>query len=308
MQQVYNTQWKNEKNTAVALGYFDGIHIGHQFLIKQAIQYAADHALSPAVFTFTKNVKLGHKGKDILSLSQKTEIMEKMGIELFYSPDFIEFAGFTPEEFVEDILIGSMGAKAVFCGENFFFGKNRSGNVAVLKELCAEKGVEVFIVPTVELDGITVSSSEIRKALAEGNIPFASRMLGRPYAIDFRVVHGKKLGRKMGTPTINQIYPDSMCTPKEGVYITATVVDGKSYPSATGYGDRPTVNGTYQSCETTILGFSGDLYEENIKVEFYKYLFPTQKFENVSQLAEMITAALEHADNYFKEEEHHSEK
>lgn len=308
MQQVYNTQWKNEKNTAVALGYFDGIHIGHQFLIEQAIQYAADHALSPAVFTFTKNVKLGHKGKDILSLSQKTEIMEKMRIELFYSPDFIEFAGFTPEEFVEDILIGSMGAKAVFCGENFFFGKNRSGNVAVLKELCAEKGVEVFIVPTVELDGITVSSSEIRKALAEGDIPFASRMLGRPYAIDFRVVHGKKLGRKMGTPTINQIYPDSMCTPKEGVYITATVVDGKSYPSATGYGDRPTVNGTYQSCETTILGFSGDLYEENIKVEFYKYLFPTQKFENVSQLAEMITAALEHADNYFKEEEHHSEK
>ena len=244
------------------------------------------------MFTFTKNVKLGHKGKDILSITQKIDIMEKMGVELFYSPDFIEFAGYTPEEFVEDILINSMGAKAVFCGENFFFGKNRSGHVAVLKELCAQKGVEVFIVPTVELDGLTVSSSEIRKALAEGNIPLANRMLGRPYTIDFRVVHGKKLGRKMGTPTINQIYPDSMCTPKEGVYITATVVDGKSYPSATGYGDRPTVNGTYQSCETTIADFNGDLYEENVRVEFYKYLFPTQRFENISQLAEMIENAL----------------
>ncbi|MBQ9845119.1 MAG: riboflavin biosynthesis protein RibF [Oscillospiraceae bacterium] len=308
MQQVYNTQWKNNRNTAAALGYFDGVHIGHQFLIEQAKQYAVQHGLSPAVFTFTKNVKLGHKGKDILSAEQKIEIMEAMGVELFYSPDFIEFAGLAPEEFVEDILIGSMGVKAVFCGENFFFGKNRSGNVQVLKTLCAERGVEVFIVPTVELDGITVSSSEIRNALAAGNIPLANRMLGRPYTIDFRVVHGKKLGRKMGTPTINQIYPDSMCTPKEGVYITATIVEGKSYPSATGFGDRPTVNGTYQSCETTISGFSGNLYEEKVKVEFYSYLFPTQKFENVSQLAEMISSALEQADNYFDKEEHRSEK
>ncbi len=298
MQEVYQTQWKNSKNTAVALGYFDGVHIGHQFLIEQAKQYAAQNNLSPAVFTFTKNVKLGHKGKDILSTAQKIEIMKNMGVELFYSPDFIEFAGFTPEEFVEDILIDSMGAKAVFCGENFFFGKNRAGNVTVLRELCAQRGVEVFIVPTVELDGITVSSSEIRKALAEGDIPFANSMLGRPYTIDFKVVHGKKLGRKMGTPTINQIYPDSMCTPKEGVYITATVVDGVRYPSATGYGDRPTVNGTYQSCETTIADFDGDLYEKNVKVEFCRYLFPTQKFENISQLAEMIEKALEQSRQY----------
>ncbi|MBE6878104.1 MAG: bifunctional riboflavin kinase/FAD synthetase [Ruminococcaceae bacterium] len=301
MQEVYQTQWKNSKNTAVALGYFDGVHIGHQFLIEQAKQYAADNNLSPAVFTFTKNVKLGHKGKDILSTAQKIEIMKDMGVELFYSPDFIEFAGFTPEEFVEDILIDSMGAKAVFCGENFFFGKNRAGNVTVLRELCAQRGVEVFIVPTVEFDGITVSSSEIRKALAEGNIPLANSMLGRPYTIDFKVVHGKKLGRKMGTPTINQIYPDSMCTPKEGVYITATVVDGKRYPSATGYGDRPTVNGTYQSCETTIADFEGDLYEKNVKVEFCSYLFPTQKFENISQLADMIEKALEQSRRYEQE-------
>ena len=298
MQEVYNTQWNNNKNTAVALGYFDGVHIGHQFLIGQAKEYAAKHNLSPAVFTFTKNVKLGHKGKDILSTAQKIEIMRDMGVELFYSPDFIEFAGFTPEEFVEDILIGSMGAKAVFCGENFLFGKNRAGNITVLRELCSAKGVEVFVVPTVELEGITVSSTEIRKALAEGDVPFANRMLGRPYTIDFRVVHGKKLGRKMGTPTINQIYPDSMCTPKEGVYITATVVDGKKYPSATGYGSRPTVNGTYESCETTIADFAGNLYEENVKVEFYKYLYPVQKFESVEQLSAMIHSALEQAKEY----------
>ena len=293
MQEVYGTHWVNTKNTAVAMGYFDGIHIGHQFLINQMEEYAEKNNLDKAVFTFTKTVKLGHKGKDILSIYQKVNIMKDMGIDLFYSPDFLEFAALTPQQFVDDVLIKSMGAKAVFCGESFCFGKNRAGNVQVLKELCATRGVEVFIVPTVELGGVTVSSTEIRNALADGNIDFANRMLGRPYSIDLEVVHGKKLGRTLGTPTINQIYPNSMCTPKEGVYITVTEVNGKRYASATGFGNRPTVNGDNLSCETTLADFSGDLYKKNIKVEFYSYLYPTQKFENVQQLKDMIQSALE---------------
>ena len=298
MQEVYGTHWVNTKNTAVAMGYFDGIHIGHQFLIKQMQDYAEKNNLDKAVFTFTKTVKLGHKGKDILSIYQKVNIMKDIGVDLFYSPDFMEFAALTPEQFVDDVLIKSMGAKALFCGESFCFGKNRAGNVTVLKELCASRGVEVFIVPTVELDGVTVSSTEIRGALTEGNIEKANRMLGRPYAIDFEVVHGKKLGRTLGTPTINQIYPNSMCTPKEGVYITVTEVNGERYPSATGFGNRPTVNGDTLSCETTLADFSGDLYKKNIKVEFYSYLFPTQKFENVEQLKAMIENALRQSVEY----------
>ena len=298
MQEVYGTHWVNTKNTAVAMGYFDGIHIGHQFLIKQMQDYAEKNNLDKAVFTFTKTVKLGHKGKDILSIYQKVNIMKDIGVDLFYSPDFMEFAALTPEQFVDDVLIKSMGAKALFCGESFCFGKNRAGNVTVLKELCASRGVEVFIVPTVELDGVTVSSTEIRGALTEGNIEKANRMLGRPYAIDFEVVHGKKLGRTLGTPTINQIYPNSMCTPKEGVYITVTEVTGERYPSATGFGNRPTVNGDTLSCETTLADFSGDLYKKNIKVEFYSYLFPTQKFENVEQLKAMIENALRQSVEY----------
>jgi len=301
LQEVYGTQWVNTKNTAVAMGYFDGIHIGHQFLIEQMKEYAQKHKLGKAVFTFTKTVKLGHKGKDILSIYQKVNIMKDMGVELFYSPDFLDFASLTPQQFVDDVLIKSMGAKAVFCGESFCFGKNRAGNVQVLKELCSTRGVEVFIVPTVELDGVTVSSSEIRTALADGYIEKANRMLGRPYSIDFEVVHGKKLGRKLGTPTINQIYPNSMCTPKEGVYITVTQVNGEKYPSATGFGSRPTVNGDNVSCETTLADFSGDLYKKHIKVEFYSYLFPTQKFENIDQLAEMIQNALKKSREYSKD-------
>lgn len=299
MQEVYETNWVNTKKTAVALGYFDGIHIGHQFLIKQMEQYAQVHNFDKAVFTFTKTVVLGHKGKDILSVRQKINILKNMGIDLFYSPDFLEFSSLTPQQFVDDVLINSMGAKAVFCGENFLFGKNRSGNIEILKELCGKRNVKVFIVPTVELDGITVSSTEIRKALTDGDMEKANRMLGRPYSVDLEVVHGKKLGRTLGTPTINQIYPNSMCTPKEGVYITSAVVDGKRYAAATGFGNRPTVNGESLSCETTLANFSGDLYNKNIQVEFYKYLYPTRKFENVQQLKEMIEDALKASVDYF---------
>lgn len=298
MQQVYSLDWKNNKNTAVAMGYFDGVHIGHKFLIDQMKQYAAKNNLDKAVFTFTKSIPLGHKGKDILSTAQKMEVMENLGVDLYYSPDFSVFSQLTPQQFVEDVLIGSMGAKALFCGENFFFGKNRTGNVQVLKELCAPKGVQVFIVPTVQLDGVTVSSTEIRTALLAGDVPKANRMLGRPYSIRFEVVHGKQLGSKIGTPTINQIYPDSMCSPKEGVYITKTVVDGKKYPSATGFGTRPTVSGQGLSCETTIADFSADLYGRQVTVEFYSYLYPVQKFDNVSQLAAMIEDVLAQSKNY----------
>lgn len=298
MQEVYRIDWKNSKKTAVAMGYFDGVHIGHKFLIDQMKHYAEQNNLEKAVFTFTKNITLGHKGKDILSLRQKVSIMQAMGIDLYYSPEFTVFAQLTPQQFVDDILINSMGAQAVFCGENFFFGKNRSGNVEVLKTLCDERNVQVFVVPTVELDGVTVSSTEIRKALEAGDIGKANTMLGRPYAIDFEVVHGKQLGGKIGMPTINQIYPDSMCSPKEGVYITKTLAGDKKYPSATGFGSRPTVNGHNLSCETTIGGFEGDLYGKLVTVEFYKYLYPIQKFDSVGQLADMVKNVLELSEKY----------
>lgn len=298
MQEVYDTQWQNNHKTAVALGYFDGVHIGHKFLIDKMSEYALANNLDKAVFTFSKSITLGHKGKDILSKRQKLEVMQKMGIDLFYSPDFSVFSQLTPEEFVRDVLISSMGAKTVFCGENFLFGKNRAGNVAVLTEICSKYNVAVVIVPTVTLEGETVSSTCIREALSSGNIEKANAMLGRRYSIDFEVVHGKSLGKTLGTPTINQIYPDGMCTPQEGVYVTTVCLDGIDYPCATGFGTRPTVSGMGQSCETFIQGFSGDLYGKNIKVEFFKYLFPPRKFKNVGELKNMILSAADMANEY----------
>jgi len=293
MLEVYNMSWQGSENTAVALGYFDGVHIAHQFLIKQMCSYAEENGLKKAVFTFTKSITLGHKGKDLLTQSQKLECMQGLGIDLYYSPDFSAFSGLEPEEFVQQILIKSMKAKAVFCGENFFFGRNRRGNVQVLRQLCEKYGIVFMQAETVCLEGETVSSTAIRVALAQGDMEKAAAMLGRPYGVKLPVVHGKKIGRTMGTPTINQVYPGGMCTPKDGVYITCTTVDGKKYPSATGLGSRPTVNGLGQTCETFILGYEGDLYYKDIQVDFYSYLFAPQKFENLQQLGEMIYSSAE---------------
>ncbi len=300
MLEVYNISWCNERQTAVALGYFDGVHIAHQSLIKQMCDYANNNNLQKAIFTFTKTVKLGHKGKDIITQEKKREYMANLGVELFYSPDFMQFNNLTPEEFVQKILIESMGAKAVFCGENFFFGKNRQGNVKVLKELCDKYNIEFCEAETIFDFGQIVSSTAIRNCLSQGEMEKAAHMLGRPYGVNFTVVHGKKLGRTLGTPTINQIYPDSMCTPKDGVYITCTTVNGKKYASATGLGSRPTLNGIGQTCETFILGFEGDLYEQDIQVDFYSYLFPPKKFESLDELGKMIYTSAEKSKIYLE--------
>ena len=301
MLEVYNISWSNTEKTAVALGYFDGVHIAHQSLINQMCDYAAKNNLEKAVFTFTKSVPLGHKGKDILTKGAKLDVMRSMGIDLYYSPDFLRFSSLTPEEFVKNILIDSMGAKAVFCGENFFFGKNRRGNVRVLKELCEKYDIVFTQAETVCLDGEVVSSTAIRDALAQGDMEKASRMLGRPYGVNFEVVHGKKIGRTIGTPTINQLYPATMCSPKPGVYITCTTVDGKKYPSATGLTNRPTVNGTGYTCETFILGFEGDLYNQNVQVDFHSFLFEARKFDSLQQLGDMIYSSAVKAKEYLEE-------
>ncbi len=301
MLEVYNISWRNTENTAVALGYFDGVHIAHQSLIQQMCTYAAANNLEKAVFTFTKSVPLGHKGKDILTKSRKLNAMRNMGIDLYYSPDFLDFSSLTPEEFVKNILIDSMGAKAVFCGENFFFGKNRRGNVQVLKQLCEKYNIVFVQAETVFLHGEIVSSTAIRTALSEGNVEKANAMLGRPYGVDFQVVHGKKIGRTIGTPTINQLYPNTMCSPKPGVYITCTTIDGKKYPSATGLTNRPTVNGRGYTCETFILGFEGDLYNQNVQVDFHSFLFEARKFDSLQQLGDMIYSSAVKAREYLVE-------
>ena len=291
----------DKQGSAVALGYFDGIHIGHRSVIGGAVKWAKAHGAAPAVFTFKLPVGSKMKGRRLFSAEDKHRLVAQLGVEHYLVPAFEDIQAMTPDQFVRG-LVTDCHARAFFCGENFTFGARAAGNPALLQELCKPLGVEVHVLPMAQYEGKPVSSSRIRAALEGGDIPAANGMLGAPYAIRFPVRHGKGLGHTLGVPTINQIYPDGYQLPRYGIYITRTWIGGRAYPSATGLGSRPTVNNDPEkvTCETFIPGFSGDLYGEDPVVEFFTYLSPSKKFDTLDQLRDCIQDAACRAVAYFQ--------
>lgn len=293
--------------SAVALGYFDGVHLGHRRVLGAAVEYAAAHGLTPAAFTFSLPGGQSLKGRRILSAGQKHARVAALGITAYMEPPFESFRSLSPEDFVNKILVECFAAKAVFCGDNFTFGAYAAGNVDRLKELCAPLGIAVTIVDMAQYGGQTVSSTRIRAALEEGRIEDANAMLGAPYAIDWPVQHGKGIGSsKLGTPTINQNYPAHALQPCLGVYLTRILLDGQWYPAATGLGRRPTVEGEGHSaavtCETYVPDFSGDVYGQTPVLEFHRYLCPVRKFGSLDELSALIRDAADRSKAYFAEQ------
>ena len=272
------------QGSAVALGFFDGVHLGHRAVIEAAAAEARRCGLTPAVFTFDLPEGSTLKGGRILSAAQKHARMAAMGVRCVMEPPFRAFCSLSPEAFVQEILVDCFKAKAVFCGDNFTFGARAAGNVELLKRLCAEKDIRVTVVEMARYRGEVVSSTRIRAALEEGRISDANAMLGTPYAVDWEVTHGKKVGTsKLGTPTINQNYPAGTLQPCCGVYLTRIRIGETWYPAATGIGPRPTVDGegAAVSCETYVPGFSGNVYGQHPVLEFHQYLCPVRKFESL---------------------------
>ncbi len=282
----------SKQGCAVALGYFDGIHIGHRAVIQTAVDWAKQHGAAPALFTFELPEKNNLKGCRLHSTAQKHEAIAALGVAHYVEPTFAEIKDHSPEEFVRE-LVEVLGARALVCGENFTFGAKAAGNVALLKTLCAAYGVPVLAVPMAQYEGQTVSSTRIRAALAAGDVEAVNAMLGEAYAIHFTVEHGQKLGQTLGVPTMNQHYPTAFQMPKFGIYITRTQIDGVWYPSATGLGTRPTVNEDVENitCETFIPNFTGDLYGETPVLEFHRYLCESKKFNNLEELKSCIEDA-----------------
>ena len=285
----------------MALGFFDGVHIGHQAVIKAAVQNAKEYRREAVVFTF--NLPLGNsmKGGRLLSEEQKHHLMQQMGVGHYMEPAFEDFCEYSPEAFVQQILHEMYHAKAVFCGENFTFGKKAAGNIQTLRQLCHPLGIQVVTVPMSEYQGQPISSTRIRAALQQGEMEAVNAMLGRPYAIDFSIQKGHGLGRTLGFPTVNQIYPDGFAQPKFGIYITRIRVGEQWYAGATGFGNRPTVNKGDEgaTCETFIVDYEGQLYGKQLQLEFYRYLAPTRKFDNLQQLTDCIHDAAQQAKAYF---------
>jgi len=286
-------------SAAVALGFFDGLHLGHMAVIRETVRQAKINGLTPCVFTFT-TLRGGPSPKDCETLvSQRIseQILAAEGIREIIRPAFSAFGDLSPAKFVRDILIGSFGAASVICGEDYRFGKNASGNAETLSELCGGDA-NVTVIPSVWTDiggEVPISSSIIRALLREGDVRKAAKLLGRPFSIDFTVTGGRRLGRTLGAPTINQHFPDSFIKPKFGVYASVSHVDGSRFSSVTNVGIKPTVGSDAVLAETYIHGFSGDLYGQDIQVDLLAFIRPEQKFESVDQLKSQILLDSEEA-------------
>ena len=274
--------------TAVALGYFDGLHLGHRAVIAAA---AEQRDLKPAVFTFNCDTTLPkfRSPEDIISFENKCELLSEMGVEYVYAPDFAAVCTLTDEDFVKKILRETLNAGYACCGRNFRFGLGGHGTPEILTALGAKYGIRVEIIDDVCLDGEMISSSHIRKLIRMGEIEQANRLLGYELQFKLPVVHGNKLGRTLNFPTINQILPETNVMPRFGVYSSFVNFHGEHYRGITNIGIRPTIeNSRGVICETHILDFNGDLYGENVTVALYKFIRPERKFANTDELKAQI--------------------
>lgn len=292
-----------EKGSSVALGYFDGIHTGHTAVLNKALERARLRGLVPVVMLFDIHPRKLISGKIppmLTSEERKREILTDMGFTVV-DFNFRQAIDFSPEEFIEKILVDSLNARAVCCGFDYHYGKGGKGDAVSMKKQLAERDIEFFSIEPVILGKEIVSSTFIRQLIAEGEIEKANTMLGHPFSYDFVVRKGDGRGRTIGFPTINQFFPQDFIVPKYGVYASVTRVGTKKYPSVTNVGIRPTVSMDSMRSETCILDFSGDLYGKRVEVSLIKYLRGEIKFPNVQALRQAIAKDIENARKVLKE-------
>ncbi len=271
---------------AVALGFFDGVHIGHRAVISRAVGVAD---ATPAVFTFAELPQKTAAGK-LMTDEAREAALAALGVEELFAADFSALRALSPEEFVRRVLRESLGATAVCCGYNFRFGRDGTGDVALLRRLCEQYGIRLIAIPPVMADGEPVSSSRIRALIEQGEMQAAGRLLGRSFTIDATVVDGQHLGRTLGTPTINQPLPPELIRPRFGVYASAVLIDGRVTYGVTNIGVHPTVGETAPLAETWIPPFSGDLYGRQVPVMPVVFLRPETRFPSVETLRRQILA------------------
>lgn len=286
--EIIETLQAAETPAAIALGCFDGLHLGHQRVISCALGEAG---LTPAVFTFDENPLRALRGEAppmLMTNRRKAVLLARMGIARLYRIPFAAIKDMEAETFAERVLIEQCRAEKLCCGYNFRFGRGGAGDGDLLARVCARHGVSLAVVPPVSDSVGPVSSSRIRRALFDGNAEGAAAMLGRPFGYDFEVVHGRHLGTQMGTPTINQKFPEGFILPKFGVYASVSRVDGRALYSVTNIGKKPTVGSDYALSETWIPEYAGDLYGRRVEVELLHFIRPERKFADLDALREEI--------------------
>lgn len=277
---------------AVALGAFDGWHIGHRAVVSALCgQTEIASPAAPLLCTAVLSLIGVPKGEPtrLTVPSREAELLQTLGLDEWFTLPFEAVQDLSPEAFVEQILEQALGAKLVCCGYNYHFGKEGVGDADTLKDLCEARGIRVITVPPVERDGESVSSTRIRTALAAGELPTVTALLGRPFEVELPVSEGAHLGRTWGFPTLNQVFPPSLTVPRFGVYASLVTVEDRAYFAVTNIGVHPTVGGTsVPQAETWMADFDGDLYGQTVRVRLIRFLREECIFPSVDDLREQI--------------------
>lgn len=295
------------ENTVIALGFFDGVHRGHGALLQKTAERARELGAVPAAFTFDRPPKEVVTGQPVYLINSDRDrqgLMERLyGIQQVVFAPFDRTMMTMPWEEYIQMLIHDYGAVHFVAGHDHRFGHKNSGNVLLLQAKCAELGLGCDIIPQVTLDGITVSSTYIRTLVEGGDIERAADFLGHRHCLSQTVQHGQRLGRTIGIPTVNLAVPEHVLAPAHGVYVTEVFLpDGRRFPGVTNVGTRPTVSDSGAvSVETFLLGFDGDLYGQEIRLEFCRRLRGERKFDSLEALREEIQHNIREAEAYFKE-------
>ena len=285
-----------------ALGFFDGVHVGHQALLRSCRELAAQLECQAAALTFDTHPEALVRGQSPVLLNtaeDRLTLLRRYGIGPVYTLAFNRETMTMPWRDFVDKLLG-YGAAGFVCGDDFRFGFRGEGTPEKLRAVCEELGLPCVVVPEQTVKGQRVSSTLIRSLIEGGEMATAVRFLGHPHILTGPVVHGHQLGRKLGVPTANLLLPEGLAAPKFGVYVCRATVGGRSYAAVTNVGTRPTVSGTGITVETWFLDYTGDLYDQEITLEFYRFLRPEIKFPDLEALQAQIHRDAAEVRSYFE--------
>ena len=285
------------------IGNFDGLHLGHQAIIRTVLARGRETGGSSLLITFDPHplqVLAPERAPRLLTTRrQKLDLIEATGIEfLLILPFTMELAEVTAEQFVRRYLAEGLGIREVYVGANFNFGRGRAGNAELLVRTCAELGIRAAQVPEVLSLGSPISSSRIRRAVQSGEVELARELLGRPYVIEGTVIHGESRGAGLGFPTANLDTRNEL-VPQDGVYVTEAVIEGRRHPAITNIGSRPTFAGASYAVETHLLESPGDVYGRPMEVCFLARLRPELKFDSPQALVAQVRKDVQRARDYF---------
>lgn len=289
--------------SVVALGCFDGVHLGHASVIKRAVEIAKKISLPCIVFTFDeppKSLFLSEPTPLITSFKKKAELISELGVDILLSVPFtMDIARLSPIDFAQKILANNLNAAHIVCGSDYTFGSMAKGNTDTLAVFCNERKIGLTVMPKLEVDGDCISSTLIRELIADGNIERATTLLGRAYSISSEVIEDKGLARKLGFATANQVFSQKALIPLNGVYATRAIIDGIRYPAITNIGTRPTVNGDTMCAETHVLDFNDNIYGKVIEIELVKFIRNEKKFNSLNELKAQILIDIQQVRDYF---------